>query len=102
MTSLPREIESAPAKIEIDISFHIGMKPGSEFDNLLIDVFKKVGVTIDKTRYTYVVSPEYGTAKMPHSLMCVMFIIDGFNGFDWKLPEFSGKYTFEFDGEYTY
>ena len=91
-----------PKIVEIEINFHSQMKKGNEFDKLLISAFKKVGVKIDKTRYTYVVSPEHGTANMPHGLMCVMFIIDHFNGFDWKLPDFSGKYTFQFNGEYTY
>ena len=91
-----------PKTIEIDIQLTDKLKKGNAFDVLLVAAFKKAGVKIDKTRYTYVSSKKFGTANMPHGLMCAMFIIDHFNGFDWKLPEFSGKYKFEFKGEYTY
>lgn len=89
-------------KITIDLKFPLTearlYNNENSFDNILIKAFEAKGVKITKTRYTYV-EGEYtlgrnvGMAKMPHSLMCVMFIIDHFTGFDWKLPEFSGKYT---------
>ena len=72
----------------------------NSFDNILIRAFAEKGIMNIKTRYTYV-AIEKGRflkmAEMPHSLMCVMFIIDHFTGFDWKLPEFSGDYIFEFN-----
>lgn len=92
-----------PKDVEIKISIPDNIKRGGAFDELLINSFKKAGVKIDKTRYTYVVSSKHGTAEMPHGLLCAMFIIDHFREFDWMLStKFSGKYTFKFDGEYTY